>query len=107
MHVEPLVERVFESVAVRAEAPAGEPRIVITPAAVQLRLAGASTLVGGVDLSLVRLAVDPESLRGLERGEMRRVRVGIDGVPPLVTAVLSSDVVTARRADAPSGGGGL
>jgi YbbR domain-containing protein len=106
MRVEPLVERVIENVAVRAEAPEGEPRVAVTPTAVQLRLVGASTLVTAIDLSSLGVAVDPESLRGLARGETRRVRVGIDGVPPLVTAVLSTDVVTARRTDAaPSGGG--
>jgi YbbR domain-containing protein len=106
MRVEPLVERVMENVAVTAEAPQGEPPVTVTPTSVQLRIAGASTLVTAIDLSSLRVAVDPESLRGLERGEMRRVRVGVEGVPPLVTALLSSDVVTARRTDAAPGGGG-
>jgi YbbR domain-containing protein len=106
VRVEPLVERVLDNVPIRAEAPAGEPRATVMPAAVQLRIAGASSLVTGLDLSLVRVSAEPESLRGLERGEMRRVRLRVDGVPPLVTAQLSSDVVTARSAEPAQGGGG-
>ena len=45
MRVEPLVERVVEAVPVEAEPPAGD-SITVTPASVQLRLEGPSTLVG-------------------------------------------------------------
>jgi hypothetical protein len=106
VRVEPLVERVVENVAVRAEPPPGQPEVTLTPATVQLRLEGPSTLVTSLALSRVGVSVDPESLRGLEPGEMRRVRIRVEGVPPLVTAVLSSDVATARRADGLPGGGG-
>jgi len=108
VRVEPIVERMLEAVAVRAEAPAGEPRAVVTPATVQLRLEGASTLVTGIDLSLVRIVVRPEALRDLATGETRRVPLAVEGVPPLVAAYPEVDAVTARRAGgAPGGGGGL
>ena len=99
-------EAKFENVAVRAEPPPGQPEVMLTPATVQLRLEGPSTLVTSFALSRLGVSVEPESLRGLEPGEMRRVRIRVEGVPPLVTAILSSDVATARRADGPPGGGG-
>jgi YbbR domain-containing protein len=105
VRVEPMVERVMENVGVEAEAPAGEPSITVTPSSLQLRLEGPSTLVTAVDVSRLRVSVDPESLRGLQPGEMRRVRVRVEGVPPLVSAFLSSDVATARRAETQPGGG--
>jgi hypothetical protein len=105
LRVEPMVERVMEQVVVEAEAPSGEPSITVTPSTLQLRLEGPSTLVTAVDVSRLRVSVDPESLRGLQPGEMRRVRIRVEGVPPLVRAFLSSDVATARRAEGSPGGG--
>jgi len=105
LRVEPMVERVMENFAVEAEAPSGEPPITVTPSSLQLRLEGPSTLVTAVDVSRLRVSVDPESLRGLQPGEMRRVRIRVEGVPPLVSAFLSSDVATARRAETPPDGG--
>ena len=106
VRVEPMVERVIENVVVEAEPAAGEPPVTVTPASVTLRLEGPSTLVTSVDLARLDVAVDPESLRGLQPGEMRRVRIQVNGVPPLVRAFLSSDVATARHADVPPAGGG-
>jgi hypothetical protein len=50
--------------------------------------------------------VDPAALRGLVPGEMRRVRMRVDGVFSLVSAYLSNDIATARRAEAGPGGAG-
>ncbi|MEQ1856494.1 MAG: hypothetical protein ABL963_08490, partial [Longimicrobiales bacterium] len=86
VRVEPIVERVLDSVAVHADAPAGEPRAVVTPARIQLRLEGASTLVTGLDLTAVRVIVSPEALRGLAPGESRRVPLTVEGVPLLIAA---------------------
>ncbi|MDH3423566.1 MAG: hypothetical protein OEN00_11285, partial [Gemmatimonadota bacterium] len=53
-------------------------------------------------LSLLRVSVPPESLAGMVPGEVRRVRLQVDGVPALVTAYPSTEVVTVRRvADPP------
>jgi hypothetical protein len=106
IRVEPMVERVLENILVHAEAPAGEPRAVVSPSSVQIRLLGASTLVTAMDVSLMRVSVAPESLRGLEPNEARRVPLTVDGLPPLVVAYPPSDVVTVRRAADPAGGGG-
>lgn len=106
VRVEPMVERVIENVPVSAEPPPGQPDVLLTPATVQLRLEGPSTLVTSLAISRIAVSVDPEALRGLEPGEMRRVRIQVEGVPPLVSAFLSSEVATARRADGPPGGGG-
>jgi YbbR domain-containing protein len=107
VRVEPMVERVLDNVVVHADAPAGEPRAVASPAAIQIRLEGASTLVTAMDLSLLRISVAPESLRGLAPNETRRVPLTVEGLPPLVVAFPASDVVTVRRAGGqPSGGGG-
>jgi hypothetical protein len=105
VQVEPLVERVIDNVTVRATVPSGEPRVTVNPAVVQLRLSGASSLVTAVDLGALRVSVDPAALRGLVPGEMRRVPMRVDGVPPLVSATLSEDFATARRADAGGAGG--
>jgi YbbR domain-containing protein len=105
LRVEPMVERVMENVAVEADPPSDEPSITVTPSTLQLRLEGPSTLVTAIDVSRLSVSVDPESLRGLQPGEMRRVRIRVDGVPPLVRAFLSSDVATVRRAEAAPGGG--
>jgi hypothetical protein len=106
VQVEPLVERVIDNIPVQADPPEGEPPVAITPSAVQLRLAGASSLVTGVDVEALSVSVDPTALRGLVPGEMRRVRMRVDGVPSLVSAYLSNDIATARRAEAPPGGAG-
>jgi hypothetical protein len=106
VHVEPLVERVIDNVAVEAAAPSGEPRVTVNPAVVQLRLAGASSLVTDIDLDALRVSVDPAALRGLVPGEMRRVAIRVEGVPPLVNAYLSEEIATVRRTEAGPGGGG-
>lgn len=105
MRVEPLVERVVEAVPVAAAPPSGE-SVTVTPASVQLRLEGPSTLVTAVDFSRVGVSVDSASLLGLQPGEIRRVRIRVDGIPPLVSAFLSSDVATVRRVEPPPAGGG-
>jgi YbbR domain-containing protein len=106
VRVEPIVERVLEAVEVHADAPRGDPRAAVTPATVQLRLQGASSLVTSIDLSLLRVTVSPEALRDLAPGESRRVPLTVEGVPPLVAAYPETDAVTARRASGPAGGGG-
>ena len=106
VRVEAMVERVLDEMVVHADAPTGEPRAVVSPASMQVRLAGASTLVTAMDLSRLRLSVPSESLRGLAPNETRRVPVSVDGLPPLVVAYPASDVVTVRRAGGPPSGGG-
>lgn len=97
VRVEALVERVLE-IPVQAEASPGEDEVVPDPATIQVRLVGARTIVTSLDPSRLRAWVPPEFLLGMEVGEERRVRLQVDGVPPLVTAVPSADRVTVRRA---------
>jgi YbbR domain-containing protein len=96
VRVEPLEERVLEEVAVHAGDGGAARNIVIEPSAIELRLAGARTLLAALDVSLVQVSVSPESLRGMQAGEVRRVRLEIDGVPPLVRAYPSTEMVTVR-----------
>jgi YbbR domain-containing protein len=98
VRVESLEERVLPSVPVSADVPAGSPPVVVDPPTIQLRLTGARTLVTAMDLSLLRVSLPPESLRGMQPGESRVVPIDIDGVPPLITAHPSTDAVTVRRA---------
>jgi hypothetical protein len=98
VRVEPLVVRLLEGVEVSADAPSGEPRAVATPATMQLRLEGASTLVTSLDLTMVSVVVAPDALRNLAPGEARRVPVRVEGLPPLIQAYPESDAVTVRRA---------
>ena len=97
VRVEPLEERVISGVPVRAEAPPGAPRLTVEPPSIQLRLAGARTLVNSMDLSLLRVTLAPESLRGLVPGEIRSVRLQIEGLPPLIRALPSTETVIVRR----------
>ncbi len=103
VRVEPLEERVLERVRVDAEVRPGQRGVIVEPPEVALRLVGARTLVTSMDLSLLRVAVAPESLRNLLPGESRRVRLEIQGLPPLITAYPSTETVTIRSADEESG----
>lgn len=104
VRVEPTEERVIRGVAVDPDAGPGSPPVILDPSSVQLRLVGARTLVTSMDLSLLRVSLAPGSVRDLQPGETRLVRVEVEGVPPLITASPSTEVVSVRLAtDRPSG----
>lgn len=98
IRVEEMVERSLEGIVVQAVAEPGEAQVVAEPSSIEVRLAGARTLVTALDPSQLRVWVPPELLQGMAPGEERVVRVQVDGVPPLVTAVPETDRVTVRRA---------
>lgn len=98
VRVEDLAERVLESVSVDARAAPGQPEVVIDPGSVRLTLSGARTVVMSLDTSLLRVWVPSEFLEDMAPGERRRVRLQVEGVPKLVTAVLGSEYVTVQRA---------
>jgi hypothetical protein len=98
VRVEPLVERVLSRVPVQVDAAAGPPEVIVEPSVIELRLSGARTLVTAMDLTLLQVSVPSESTRGLLPGEVRRVRFEVTGLPPLITAVSSTETVTVRRA---------
>ena len=97
VRVEPLEERVLSGVPVRVELAPGAPELTVEPPSIQLRLAGARTLVASMDLSLLRVTLAPESLRDLVPGEIRRARLQIEGLPPLIRALPSTETVIVRR----------
>lgn len=98
LRVEELAQRTFEGIPVEAEVDPGEAEVVVEPSTIQIRLAGARSIVMSLDPARLRVWVPPEFLQGMEPGEERVVRIQIDGVPPLVSAVPGTDRVTARRA---------
>lgn len=98
IRVEELVERVLDDIAVEAQADPGEAEVVVDPVSIQVRLSGARSIVTSLDPERLRVWVPPEMLDGMEPGEERLVRVQIEGVPELVTAVPGTDRVTVRRA---------
>jgi hypothetical protein len=98
VRVEPMVERDLEGVVVHADVRGSTPAVTVDPPSIRLRLAGARTLVIAMDLSLLRVSVLAEDLVGMTPGEARRVRVHVDGVPPLVRISPSTDVVIVRQA---------
>jgi hypothetical protein len=102
VRVEPVLERDLPRDVL---ATAREPGVSLTvePSSIRVRLSGARTLLIAMDPSLVRVSVPAESLLGLEPGEERLVRLQIDGVPALVTATPSTEVVTVGRADPSQG----
>lgn len=98
IRVEELVERVLDDITVEAQADPGEAEVVVDPASIQVRLSGARSIVTSLDPERLRVWVPSEMLDGMEPGEERLVRVQIEGVPQLVTAVPGTDRVTVRRA---------
>lgn len=98
IRVEELVERVLDGITVEAQADPGEAEVVVDPASIQVRLSGARSIVTSLDPERLRVWVPPEMLDGMEPGEERLVRVQIEGVPELVTAVPGTERVTVRRA---------
>lgn len=98
IRVEELVERTLDDIPVVAEVDPGQPAVVVEPSTIEVRLAGARSIVTALDPGRLRVWVPPELLQGMERGEERVVRLQLDGVPALVTAVPGTDRVTVRRA---------
>lgn len=96
--VEDMVERVLDGITVQVITDPGEAEVVAEPASIQVRLAGARTVVTALDPARLRVWVPPELLHGMAPGEARLVRVQVDGVPRLVTAVPGTERITVRRA---------
>ena len=105
VRLESVVERVLSGLTVFVDTERIGTEVVVDPLSVQLRVTGARTLVTGIQPELLRVWVQGELLTGMAPGEERRVPLQIDGVPDLVTAVPSTDVVTVRRAADLAGGG--
>lgn len=106
VRVEELVERTLDDIPVVAEVDPGQPAVVVEPSTIEVRLAGARSIVTALDPGLLRVWVPPALLQGIEPGEERVVRLQLDGVPALVTAVPGTDRVTVRRAIDGLGGAG-
>lgn len=102
VRVEDLVERVLEGIPVRTETNPGEEAVIAEPSEIQVRVTGARTLVTALDPERLRAWIPPELLQGMAPGEERTVRVRVDGVPALVTAIPGTERITVRRvADQP------
>ncbi len=102
------VERQFTGVPVLTEQLAGEGALVASPATVDVVLRGARTLVNAVRPSDLQVLVGGSLVRGMVAGEERRVPLRVTGIPNLVTAEATVELVTVRRAsdqdDGPGGG---
>ena len=97
VQVEDMVERVLDGITVQAVSNPGEAEVVADPETIQVRLAGARTLVMSLDPQRLRAWVPSEYLQGMAPGEERVVNVRIEGVPGLVTAIPGNDRITVRR----------
>ena len=107
VHVEDQVVRTLPALLVRVDAEGVGAELIVDPLAIAVQLTGARTLVSALDPNLVRIWVQPDQLQGMAEGEERQVRVQLEGVPELITAVPEPDVVTVRRAaDLDVGGAG-
>ena len=104
IRVEDLVERVLEGIVVQAVANPGEAEVIADPASIQVRLTGARTVVTGLDPARLRVWVSPELLQGMAAGEERVVRIQVDGLPSLVSAIPGTDRITVRRIIDEAGG---
>jgi len=98
VQVEDLVERVFDGIPVQVLVNPGEAEVVSEPRTILIRLTGARTVVTALDPDRLRAWVPPDLLQGMAPGEERLVRVQIEGVPALVTAIPGVERVTVRRA---------
>ncbi len=98
VRVEDQVVRTLPALLVRVDAEGVGAELIVDPLAIAVQLTGARTLVTALDPNLVRIWVRPEKLQGMAQGEERQVRVRLEGVPELVTAVPEPDIVTVRRA---------
>jgi YbbR-like protein len=98
VRVEERVERLLSGVPVMVQTESGDPAVLVEPASMDVTLEGARTLVNAVDPADLRAWVAPELVHGLVTGEVRRVPVRIEGVPTLVSAQPTPDVVAVRRA---------
>ncbi len=97
VRLEDRVERVLDGISVQAIANPGEPELIVNPAIIQVRLAGARTLVTSLVPERLLAWVPTEYLQGLTPGEERVVSVRIEGVPSLVTVVPGNERITVRR----------
>jgi hypothetical protein len=98
VRIEEVVERVLSGRTVRVDGSEGQPALVADPEEVEIRVAGARSLVMGLDPDAIDVFVGPELLLGMAPGEVRRVPVRISGVPSRVTAESLDEMVTVRRA---------
>ncbi|MDZ7780674.1 MAG: CdaR family protein [Gemmatimonadota bacterium] len=98
VRVERVVERMLPGIVVRVEAGDGDSPLVAEPRTIRVRIAGARSLVTGLDIGQIEASVDPEALRRMAPGEVRRVPVEITGVPERVRADALVDGVEVRRA---------
>jgi YbbR domain-containing protein len=98
VRIEEVVERVLSGRTVRVDGSEGQPALVADPEEVEIRVAGARSLVMGLDPDAIDVFVGPELLLGMAPGEVRRVPVRISGVPSRVTAESLEEMVTVRRA---------
>ncbi len=100
------VQRVLTGVPVRITG-ITDVEVVVFPQTVDVILVGARTLVTAVSTSDLRAEVGGPLVAGMEPGEERRVPLRITGVPALVAAESTVELVTVRRAiDQPEAPGG-
>jgi hypothetical protein len=97
VQVEQVVVRSLEGIVVHADVRGPTLELTVDPPTVRLTLTGARTIVTAMDFARLRVFVPPESLVGMVPGENRLVRVEVGGLPSLVTARSSTDVVTVSR----------
>lgn len=91
------VERLLTGVPVEVtDVPPGQ--VVVRPDSVDVVLVGARTLVTAVSTADLRAVVGGPLVEGMEPGEERRVPLRIIGVPNLVGAEATVELVTVRRA---------
>ncbi len=96
VRLEPAAERRFPVLAVEAPAGAARP-LRIEPATVGLTLRGAPALLERVGIGELRVRIATGSLDGLEVGDEREVALRLEGVPPLITALLDTETVRVIR----------
>lgn len=91
------IERVFAGVPVITDRLLGYGPIEVFPESVQITVTGARSRVLAIEPNFLRAVVPAYAIQDLTEVEMRRVPIGVEGVPPFVFVVTGVDTVAVRR----------
>lgn len=95
--VEEAIERIISSIPVSTDPSPWPGQLVVEPAVVDVEVYGARSRVNGMNLDVLQASVPLSSVQGMRPGEVRRVPVVIQGLPPILTVRSAVDSVLVRR----------
>jgi hypothetical protein len=97
IQVEETIERDFPNVSYVVPTVASGPQIVSSPLTLTVTIVGARSLVEAVVPERIRVRLPSEAVNSLSPGQEARVEPVVEGLPPLLEAVVDPRQVTLRR----------